>query len=41
MRPPVVPPITMEKLIEKINHWKILSNKPRWSSDVSKPGNKR
>jgi hypothetical protein len=41
MRPPVENPITMEKLIEKINYWKTLTNKPGWSTDITKPGNKR
>ncbi len=41
MRPPVVPPITMEKIIEKINYWRSLANKPHWSSDISKTGNSR
>jgi hypothetical protein len=41
MRPPIIQPLTIQQIIERINFWKSLQNIPHSVTDNSVSGNSR
>ena len=41
MRPPIIQPLTIQQIIERINFWKSLQNIPHSVTDTSVSGNSR
>jgi hypothetical protein len=41
MRPPIIQPLTIQQIIERINFWKSLQNIPHSVTDASVSGNSR
>jgi hypothetical protein len=41
VRPPVIQPLTIKEIIERINYWKSLENLPHSVTDNSVNGNSR